>query len=416
MWHNTGMATSSIRVPDPGAAPLLWRRNLAVCWLGSFVTAVGISLVMPFLPLYIAELGVRDVGAIGIWSGVSFGATFLLAAFMAPVYGRLADRYGRKLMLLRASLGMALVFALTGAVQNVWQLALLRFLMGAVSGYVTTANIMVATQAPKEQSGWALGVLSTGFVGGSLLGPLLGGLLAETIGLRPIFWLTGGLLFVTFLLTAFFVQETWQPRREASPSRRDVWRLAGNPAAIWAIFISTSLLQLAMFAIEPIVTLYVQALAATSAHVPLMAGAVVGATGVATLGAAPLLGRLSDRIGARTVLVGGLAATALVTVPQAFVHTPWQLLSWRFGMGLTSAALAPALGAWLREVVPEEVSGRFFGYQQSAQYLGFIMGPLLGGVLAAHAGIPAVFLATGTLLFANAAGLLAFVARSRHAA
>lgn len=407
------MTAAAPPASQPAAPP--WRRNLAVCWLGSCVTAVGMSLVMPFLPLYIAELGVRDVGAVEIWSGVSFGATFLLAALMAPVYGRLADRYGRKLMLLRASLGMALVFALTGAVQNVWQLALLRFLMGAVSGYVSTATILVATQAPRERSGWALGILSTGFVSGSLLGPLLGGLLAETVGLRHIFWLTGGLLFLTFLLTLAFVQESWAAR-QAPPSRRDVWRLAGNPAAIWAIFLSSCLLQVATFAIEPVVTVYVQALAHTSAHLPLIAGAVVGATGVATLVAAPLLGRLTDRIGARNVLVVGLVATALVTLPQAFVHTPWQLMAWRFMMGVTTAALAPALASRLRELVPEEVSGRFFGYQQSAQYVGNISGPLFGGLLAARSGIPALFLATSALLLFNALGVAAFEARSRRGA
>ncbi|HEY9855370.1 MAG TPA: MFS transporter [Stenomitos sp.] len=408
------MATSLMSPSEPNAPQVPWRRNLAVCWLGSFLTAAGMSLVMPFLPLYIAQLGVHAVGAIEIWSGVSFGATFLLAAFMAPVYGRLADRYGRKLMLLRASLGMAVVFALTGAVQNVWQLALLRFLMGAVSGYVSTATILVATQAPRERSGWALGLLSTGYVSGALLGPLFGGFLAETIGLRHIFWLTGALLFLTFLLTWLFVQETWQPHRAEPPSRRDVWRMAKNPAAIWALFVSACLLQVTSFAIEPIVTVYVQALSHSTAHVPLIAGLVVGATGVATLGAAPLLGRLTDRVGARSVLVGALIATALVTVPQAFVHTPWQLLGWRFMMGVTSAALAPAMGARLRELVPEEVSGRFFGYQQSAQYVGNISGPLMGGVLAAHAGIPAVFLTTGGLLLVNALGVVAFEARSRR--
>lgn len=414
VWDNAGMSIPSTTPPAPEVLEGPWRRNLAVCWLGSFITAMGMSLVMPFLPLFIAQLGVQDVGAIEIWSGVSFGATFLLAAFMAPVYGRLADRYGRKLMLLRASLGMAVVFALTGTVQNVWQLALLRFVMGAVSGYVSTATILVATQAPRERSGWALGLLSTGFVAGSLLGPLLGGYLAETIGLRPVFWLTGGLLFATFLLTWVWVQETWEPRSMAIPHRRDVWRMAENPTAIWAIFVSSCLLQVSTFAIEPIVTVYVQALTRSSEHLPLMAGAVVGATGVATLGAAPLLGRLTDRIGAKVVLVGALLATALVTLPQAFVHDPWQLLGWRLLMGVTSAALLPALGARLRELVPEEASGRFFGYQQSAQYVGNITGPLLGGVLAASSGIPAVFYTTGALLVLNAVGVAVVGVRSRH--
>ncbi|WP_297831369.1 MFS transporter, partial [Pseudomonas sp.] len=161
-----------------------WQRNLAVCVFGSFTTIIAMTLLLPFLPLYVEHLGVSDPAAVVQWSGVAFGATFLSAAFTAPLWGRLGDRYGRKLMLIRASLGMAIAMSLIGLAENVWQLVLLRLLAGLLGGYASGATILVATQTPKARSGWALGMLSSGIMAGSLVGPLIGGLLPPLIGIR----------------------------------------------------------------------------------------------------------------------------------------------------------------------------------------------------------------------------------------
>jgi len=152
-----------------------WRRNLVVCLLGSFATIVAMTLLLPFLPLYVEELGARDHAEIVQWSGIAYGATFLAAALVAPLWGRLGDRYGRKLMLVRASFGMAVCMSLTGMVQSVWQLVLLRLLIGFAGGYSSGSTILVAMQTPKERSGWALGTLSAGIMAGNLVGPLIGG-------------------------------------------------------------------------------------------------------------------------------------------------------------------------------------------------------------------------------------------------
>lgn len=171
-----------------------WRRNLIVCVFGSFTTIVGMTLLLPFLPLYVEQLGVSDHAAIVQWSGVAYGATFLSAALTAPLWGRLADRYGRKLMLIRASLGMAIAMSLIGMAHNVYELVGLRLLAGLLGGYASGSTVLVAAQTPKARSGWAIGVLSAGIMAGSLVGPLIGGVLPNLIGIRATFFLIGSVI------------------------------------------------------------------------------------------------------------------------------------------------------------------------------------------------------------------------------
>jgi MFS family permease len=164
-----------------------WRRNLAVSLAGSFTTIIGMTLLLPFLPLYVEQLGVTGHAAIAQWSGIAFGATFFAAALMAPIWGRLADRYGSKLMLIRASLGMAVAQSLMGMAGNIWELVGLRLFAGLAGGYASGAMILVATQTPRARSGWALGMLSSGMMAGNLVGPVIGGALPPLIGIRATF-------------------------------------------------------------------------------------------------------------------------------------------------------------------------------------------------------------------------------------
>ena len=201
-------AASTAAVPDDLPH---WLRNLMVCTVGSFTTIVAMTLLLPFLPLYVEQLGVHDQAAIVQWSGVAYGATFFTAALCAPLWGRMADRYGRKLMLIRASLGMAVAMSLIGMAHNVWQLVALRLLAGFLGGYASGSTVLVATQTPKARSGWALGMLSSGVMAGNLAGPLIGGGLPPLIGIRATFWLAGGVIFLTFLATTFLIREERRP-------------------------------------------------------------------------------------------------------------------------------------------------------------------------------------------------------------
>ncbi|RUZ11204.1 MFS transporter, partial [Mesorhizobium sp. M7A.F.Ca.CA.001.09.1.1] len=253
MQQSTPPATDS-------AYNIHWRRNLFVCFAGSFSTLVAMTLLLPFLPLYIEQLGAEGHAAIVQWSGIAYGATFFAAALVAPLWGRLGDRYGRKVMLVRASFGMAICMSLTGMVQTVWQLVLLRLLIGFAGGYSSGSTILVAMQTPKERSGWALGLLSAGITGGALVGPLVGGALPPLIGIRATFLLSGGVIFLAFLATTFLIKENPRPKTAdagATQKRKGGWSQIPDKRPVVAMLATGMLLSFATMSIEPIITVYV---------------------------------------------------------------------------------------------------------------------------------------------------------------
>lgn len=404
MTHPT---TSTAPAPAAAAAPhahLHWQRNLAVCMFGSFTTIIAMTLLLPFLPLYVEQLGVKDHAAIVQWSGAAYGATFLSAALVAPLWGRLADRYGRKPMLIRASLGMAVAMALIGLAGNVWQLVGLRLLAGLLGGYASGSMVLVATQTPKDRTGWALGTMSSAIMAGNLVGPLVGGVLPPLIGIRATFFAAGAMIFVAFLATAFLIREERRPAADkAKPHANDAgWAAVPDKRPLVAMLFTGMLLMLANMSIEPIITVYVATLAEDPNRVTMMAGLVMSAAALGSILSASRLGKLADRVGHWNVIVGCLAVSALLLVPQAFVTSGWQLVVLRFLMGLSLGGLLPCIASVIRHNVPERVAGNMLGYSTSAQYTGQVAGPLLGGFVGGHIGMRAVFLGTCVLMAAGA--------------
>lgn len=392
---------------------IYWRRNLAVCFIGSFTTLVAMTLLLPFLPLYVEELGVRDHAGIVQWSGVAYGATFLAAALVAPLWGRLGDRYGRKLMLVRASFGMAICMSLMGMVQDVWQLVALRLLVGLAGGYSSGSTILVAMQTPKERSGWALGMLSAGIMAGNLVGPLIGGALPPRIGIRATFLIAGAVIFLAFLATTFLIKEDRRPAiTSAKKQSPGGWSQIPDKRPVVAMLATGMLLMFATMSIEPIITVYVAELVVDSAKVTLIAGVVMSAAALGSILSAPRLGKLADRVGHWTVIVGALSIAALLLIPQAFVTDSWQLIGLRFLMGLALGGLLPSVTSVIRHNVPDGVGGNVLGYSISAQYVGQVAGPVLGGFVGGHFGMRAVFLATAVLLALGA--LFNWAVRSRY--
>jgi MFS family permease len=371
--------------------------------VGSFTTIVAMTLLLPFLPLYVEELGVREHAAIVQWSGVAYGAAFFTAALVAPLWGRLADLYGRKLMLIRASLGMAVAMALIGMAQDVWQLVGLRLLAGLLGGYASGSMVLVATQTPKERSGWALGTMSSAIMAGNLAGPLIGGALPPLIGIRATFLYAGAVIFLTFLATVFLIKEEKRPAPPKDGKARGAWSSIPDKRPVLAMLFTGTLLMLANMSIEPIITVYVATLVADPAHVTMMAGLAMSAGALGSILSAARLGRLADRIGQWNVIVGCLAVSGALLVPQAFVTSGWQLVALRFLMGLSLGGLLPCIASVIRHSVPERSAGSMLGYSISAQYTGQVAGPLLGGFVGGHFGMRSVFLGTCVLLLAGAA-------------
>jgi MFS family permease len=397
-------APASASEPSDESGP--WQRNLWVCVFGSFTTIVAMTLLLPFLPLYVEELGVSDHAAIVQWSGIAFGATFFTAALTAPLWGKLADRYGRKLMLIRASLGMAVAMSLIGMAHNIWQLVGLRLLAGLLGGYASGSTVLVAVQTPKSRTGWALGVLSSGIMAGNLVGPLIGGVLPPRIGIRATFLLAGAVIFITFLATTFLIHEekrTRQQRRDRATTSRDGWSLLQDKRPIIAMLATGALLMVANMSIEPIITVYVAQLVEPS-QVTFIAGLVMSAAALGAALSASRLGKLADRVGHWNVLTVCLAIAAVLLIPQAFVTSGWQLIALRFLMGLALGGLLPCIASVIRHNAPEVVVGAMLGYSVSAQYTGQVIGPLAGGFIGGHIGMRSVFLGTCVLMALGAIG------------
>lgn len=394
------MAAEVVSTTAPPGENRYWRRNLAVCFGGAFTTIVAMTLLLPYLPLYVGQLGVTDRAAIVWWSGIAYSATFFTAALAAPVWGMLADRYGRKPMLVRASLGMAVSMSLIGVVGNVWQLVGLRFAVGLLGGYASGAMAMVAAQSPKAKTAWALGVLSAGIMAGNVVGPLAGGVLPHLIGIRNTFFVTGGLIFVAFLATVFLVKED-RPRR-LTKSERSAAKIT-HPGAVAVLLATASLLMFATMSIEPIVTVYVQQLTADATYVSVIAGVIMAVAAVGSILSAPRLGKIADRAGHTRVIVGCLLAAGVLLVAQAAVTDAIQLGVLRFLLGVSLGGLLPCITAAIRHRVEDGSVGRVLGFGVSAQYVGQVLGPLTGGFVGAYVGLRPVFVATGLILLAGAA-------------
>ncbi|CAG9257753.1 Multidrug resistance protein MdtG [Burkholderia diffusa] len=392
-----------------------WRRNLAVCVFGSFTTLVSLSMLLPFLPLYVRQLGVDAQSAVIEWSGVAFGATFLGTAVTAPLWGRLADRFGRKPMLVRAALGMAVVMSLIGIAHNVQELVALRLVAGLVGGYASASTVMVGTQAPRERAGWALGILSTGALAGNLVGPLVGGLLPGWLGIRGTFFAGGAMIAVAALLTILVVKEDFHADTDAlarhARATTEATTRRTDRAAVAALLVTAMMVLLANMSIEPIITVYIGGLGVDGSHLARVAGVVMACSALGSMLTAARLGALADRIGSWNVIVGCLLLTALAMVPQAFVSHWWQLAALRVLMGMTLAGLLPSIGKLVRQSVDERATGQMLGYLQSAQFGGQVIGPVIGGQIGVALGLHSVFFVTAALLTACAG--LAYRVRNR---
>ncbi|MBW7454749.1 multidrug efflux MFS transporter [Paenibacillus sepulcri] len=380
----------------------MWKRNLFFCWFGMFVTGIGMSQIAPILPLYIKQLGVHDSGSIVQFAGLAFGITFIVSAIFSPIWGIAADKYGRKPMLLRASLGIAVVVGCMGFAHNVYVLIGLRLLQGVITGYSTACTTLIATQTDKEHSGWALGTLSTANISGSLIGPTIGGFIAENFGLQNSFFLTGGLMLIAFVTTALFVKESFTRQDKKVLRMKEIWASVPEKSLTITLFITFFVLTVALYSVEPIITVYVTQLSRTTSHVALIAGIAFSASGLANILAAPGLGKLSDKMGAHKVVLVALIVAGIVFIPQAFVTNPWQLTGLRFLFGLAAAGLGPSINILLKKITPDSLTGRVFGFNISALYLGAFGGSVLGGQVAAWLGIRYVFFTTSALLLLNA--------------
>jgi MFS transporter, DHA1 family, multidrug resistance protein len=369
-----------------------------------FIMTMSFSFLSPIMPLFLPELGVTSDAGIAMWSGILNGSTSFVAAFASPLWGRLADRHGRKPMLLRSSCAIAVFTAFMGMALNVWQFFAARALMGVFAGFSSTAMALVASQVPEQRLGYALGLLSTGQLVGSLVGPVIGGLLADITGSYRIpFYCTSAITLASMALVWRGVRENFvrpDGRQRARSGIRGLALMIGA-AGILPLFFVLFMAQFSTRAVQPVVTLFVQEIVGPRPDLATLGGLAFSVTGLAGMIAVPLLGKHSDEIGYRRVLLICLAGATLTSLPQAFAYSYWSFTVERFAVGLFIGGILPTANALIGRMVSRSERGTIYGMTASATFLGNSLGPLTGGAIAASFGLRWVFLITAALLLAN---------------
>ncbi|SFA96815.1 Predicted arabinose efflux permease, MFS family [Lentibacillus halodurans] len=380
-------------------------------WFANFFIAGSITMVLPFISLYIEEFGNFSGSYVQNWSGWIFAITFVTAFIFSPVWGRIGDKYGRKNILILSSMGLGLSVFLMGFADSVWELFLLRLFMGIFTGFIPMSQALISTQTPKEIAGRVLGTLQTGSITGSLMGPLLGGALADSFGYASTFKWISITIFLSGFIVLFGVREILIKSTESAEgqqsytSKEVLLHIAGNPVLLVVMLIST-LVQIAHFSIQPILSLYVAEIHGP-ASIAFFSGMAFSAAGLGNLLMTRRWGRLGDRIGYIKILIFLLFMAGIVYFPGAFVTNIWQLVILRFLLGISIGGIIPVRIAYIRQEAPLSMQGEVLGYNTSLRFLGNIIGPALGGMLAGLFGFSAVFFVTSSLLIISGVIMLA---------
>lgn len=370
-----------------------WKDNLRVAWFGSFLTGASISLVVPFIPIFVEQLGIEQ-DQVAFYAGLAISVSAVSAALVSPIWGILADKYGRKPMMIRAGLAMTITMGGLAFVPNIYWLIFLRLLNGVFTGFVPNATALIASQVPKDKSGYALGTLSTGVVAGTLTGPFVGGLIAEIFGIRNVFLLVGGFLFLAAILTIFFIKEDFQPvAKEKAISTKELFGSIKHSHLLINLFLTSFVIQFSAQSIGPILALYVRDLG-QSENLLFVSGLIVSSMGFSSMMSAGVMGRLGDKLGNHRLLVAAQIYSVIIYLLCAHATSPLELGLYRFLFGLGTGALIPGVNAILSKMTPKVGISRIFAFNQVFFYLGGVVGPMAGSAVAGYLGYHAVFYAT----------------------
>jgi DHA1 family multidrug resistance protein-like MFS transporter len=384
-----------------------WRRNLYAIWVAELLAIVGFSLRTPWLPYYLQDLGANSDDAAALWSGLINAGGAGVMAITAPLWGALADRRGRRPMLIRAMFAATCTVGLMGLATAPWQLLGLRFIEGAFTGTVTAATALVAATTPKDRLGYSLGLIQMAIFSGSSLGPLFGGVLAGQIGYRATFLVAASMLFAGGLIVTFVVRENFSPVNRPIPTERGFKALRSSNAWMFTGVMGTMILMLfaarfASSAVQPIIPIFIEQLsnggklfnfsAATTS------GLTLGALGLTSAISSIFLGRLGDRRGHRPILIACAFGAGLLYLPMGMANAAWQLLVLQALFGVAAGGLVPAANAIVAHRTPVEQRGVIYGVTAAAASIGGFFGPLVGAGVAAAIGFGAAFVITGVFL------------------
>ncbi|MFD0954204.1 MFS transporter [Virgibacillus natechei] len=379
-------------------------------WLANFFIAGSMTMVIPFISLYIDSLGNFSESYVQTWSGFTFGITFVTAFLVSPIWGRIGDKYGRKKILIFSAFGIGLSVFFMGFATSVWQLFILRLIMGVATGFIPMSQAFISTQTPQKIAGRVLGTLQTGSITGALMGPLLGGVLADTFGYASTFKWVSVTVFLSALIVLFGIKEMKLKLSDdasdyKSYSSKEVIKYIIQKPVLLVVMLISALVQIAHFSIQPILSLFVAEIHGP-ANIAFFSGLAFSAAGLGNLLMTRNWGKLGDRTGYIRILIILLFAAGLVYFPGAFVTSIWQLVILRFLLGVAIGGIIPVRIAYIRQEAPISMQGEVLGYNTSLRFLGNIIGPAMGGMLAGLFGFSVVFFITSGLLILSGSILL----------
>lgn len=381
-----------------------WKRTVYISLVCVFCTAFGVSQLAPILPLYFHDLGVQTPEAMSLWSGLATGATYIIVCLAAPFWGRVADKKGRKITLIRSSFGMALCNILIAFQTTPEGVVLIRLVQGLVSGFYSASITLIASESPIERTGWALGLLASANLAGSLIGPLLGGYIADTVGIRNDFIIVGTLMGLAGVMATIFIHENYVP--QPNPEKLSIRKLKEQIPefnSIVALCVASFIYAICIMSLQPVISVYIKGIVPSDTeNLAFIAGAVFSAMGIAQLMSSSPLGKLVDKIGPRKVLVVSLIYVGILNIPQAYVSDVYQLAIIRFLQGFGLGGMLPALNTYLSSKTPREFTGQVFSYNQSCLFFGYFLGSVGGASLMAWLGFTTLFWVSGGLFIISA--------------
>lgn len=377
-----------------------WQRNLLFLSLAQFIAMAGMSSCVPFLPLFIRELGITNMNEAKLWSGIVFAGPYFFSIVTVPIWGYLGDKYGRKLMVIRAILGLALSMVLMGFSQNVYQLFFFRVLQGALSGYVAASLAFVTANTPMERKGYAIGILQSSQSAGTIIGPFIGGVISDMFGLRVVFFIVGGLCLISSVLIVKFVSEEKQTKAfNRNESILINLKTVLNSREMTNILIMIILAQAGILFTQPIFPYFVEKLQAPAVFLSTITGLLVGIVGIFNIIYAPIWGKRNDRKGYKKTLGVSLVISAIVILLHIFIPVYYLLFPLRIVLGIFLAGILPSLFTALSKKTNNENAGGLMGLASSAHLFGALISFLLCGFVSSVLSIQWCFIFSSALLF-----------------